>query len=493
MTDSATTRRGGLLWLLAALLLSLSVLAINRVPLYYFDSAGYKLQGASILRAVLPKEAPKVAPAGSAVAAGGGAKEGDDQVNVTRSPTYALLVALGWKTGAPYALAFLNLVAVFAAAGLAVRAAARASAGARADLTLLSAPIAVAGLTALPFYVAYVMPDTFAAVAILVMATIVAFSRRMTRWELLFALALLALSVVVHRSHLMIVGLAVPVAALAMLLTARRQLWIVAGLILAAAVVGVGEIGAYSVAAEKVSGKTPSFRPFITARLVADGPGYDYLKTHCPDAEIPSCPLAEALARSDNPHRLSPENILFERSEELGSFRLLSPEDQLSVARDQERFFFRVLTADPLGVVGALIHNTLRQAGLSGIEMTIPDANSIDFLQRALENPSLDVGRLAADRSWIGPVNVVHSAIYLAAVAVILGLFVVPGYASRETRIFAVFVVIGILINAFVCGAVSQPAPRYGARVIWLLPYLATMMTILALRRRSELPSGEPA
>ena len=64
----------------------------------------------------------------------------------------------------------------------------------------------------------------------------------------------------------------------------------------------------------------------------------------------------------------------------------------------------------------------------------------------------------------------------------IVVLTVVPGLSTREVRIFAGFVVVGILINAFVCGAVSQPAERYGARVIWLLPFVATVMAMVAIR-----------
>jgi hypothetical protein len=499
-------RLAGLFWLAAAVALSLSVLALNKVPLYYFDSAGYKLQGESILGAVLPDGflPEKTAGTGSGGAAAGGGSAGDGgdgkaedgkdgEVNVSRSPTYAVLVALGWISGPPYLLVLLNLVAVLATSALVARAVARATFGTGADLTLIAAPLVIASFTALPFYIAYIMPDTFAAIAILVMALVVAYSRHMTAWELLFAVAMLAFSVMVHRSHLLLVGLAVPVAGLIVLLTARRQAWIVGGLIAAAAVVGALEIFAYSTAAEKVSGKTASFRPFITARLIDDGPGYDYILENCPDAEIPTCAMRDVLTRSDNPDRLLAWRVIFDRSDDLGTFRLLPQEAQSAVAADQRAFFFRVLADRPFAVMAAFLENTLRQTVEVGIGMTVPDDDQVETLEHLLNAPNLETGDLAEDRSWIDEVTVIHESIYLASLAAIAVLLVWPGLATREMRIFAVFMLLGILINAFVCGAVSTPAMRYGARVAWLLPYVATLMTIVALRRRALERGTDPA
>ena len=39
-------------------------------------------------------------------------------------------------------------------------------------------------------------------------------------------------------------------------------------------------------------------------------------------------------------------------------------------------------------------------------------------------------------------------------------------------RRFAIVVIIGVLVNAFVCGALSDPYERYQARVVWLVPFV---------------------
>jgi hypothetical protein len=45
----------------------------------------------------------------------------------------------------------------------------------------------------------------------------------------------------------------------------------------------------------------------------------------------------------------------------------------------------------------------------------------------------------------------------------------------------------GILINAFVCGALSGSFSRYQARVVWLLPLVAIVSLIERYQRRLRL------
>lgn len=471
----------GALWLTLAVVLALSVLVLNGTPLYYFDTAGYKLQGDTILQAIWPSALPTAGDGG----AGAAAADPDNQISVARSAIYGLVVATSWIPGTPLGTVALQLIAVLITAAFVARVLARSTFGTSAELTLWAAPLAVAALTSLPFYVAYIMPDIFAALAILTMAVVVAFARSMTRWDLLLALAILGFAVVVHRSHLVIVGLAVPVALLAVLFTDRRRWWMAPGLIAFAALTGVAELKTYSVAAEKATGKVASITPFLTARIIADGPGYAYLLEHCPNEAIPTCILADALAQSTHPERLDPSNIVFERSAELGSYKHLSQDEQIKVARDQRRFYVSVFLDRPVETSLAIVRNTLVQASLTGIHMTVPNDASVAMLQRTL-SPDLDVGRLSEDRSWIRATNAAHRVIYAASLALIVFLMVVPGLMTRELRVFAGFVLVGILINAFVCGAVSQPAARYGARVIWLLPMLACLLSLAAIRLKRE-------
>jgi hypothetical protein len=468
--------RTGLVWTVVALIMGLSVLLVNGGPLYYFDSAGYFVQGNGILS--FGGQASALLGDGAAA----GSNDGD--VSISRSPIYAVLIAAVWNADMLVLANLLNLLAVFASALLLARAAGRAH-GVEATWTLAAAPIAAACLGSLAFYIAYVMPDTFIGIAILLVAGLSAYSKSMRGWEILLAVAILAFAVVVHRSHLLIAGLIIPFAVAGAVITVRKRGWIAGALMLVAVAIGVAEIKAYSFAAKTVAGKEATLSPFLTARVIEDGPGLTYLMENCPDPENASCPLAEALTISDDPFRLTAAHIAFNETRELGSFRLMSLEDQRQVANDQYNFFLQVFLFDPVGVTSAVIRNTLRQTGLVSIKMTVPDPGLMTMVRNDTGLEGLEPGRLAQDRSWIPVAENLHLVLYGLSLLAMGYAFVSPPAANREMRVFIALVLIGILINAFVCGAVSQPAERYGARVAWLLPFVAMLTLSLAVLRRN--------
>jgi formate/nitrite transporter FocA (FNT family) len=56
-------------------------------------------------------------------------------------------------------------------------------------------------------------------------------------------------------------------------------------------------------------------------------------------------------------------------------------------------------------------------------------------------------------------------------------------------RGFVAMVLLGVLANALVCGGISQPAERYGARVIFLLPMmLVVLLAYMPFWRRERVP-----
>jgi hypothetical protein len=129
---------------------------------------------------------------------------------------------------------------------------------------------------------------------------------------------------------------------------------------------------------------------------------------------------------------------------------------------------------------------------MNSVEMTIPNvlitrnAKSMSGLPDA-QLGVLDGGVLKRSQLWLKVVDFIHPAIYLASFVLITALLLWPGKIAPPLKVFAVFVLIGIALNALVCGGVSQPAARYGARVMWLLPFTAAFL-ILTLPRRKRRP-----
>ena len=65
-------------------------------------------------------------------------------------------------------------------------------------------------------------------------------------------------------------------------------------------------------------------------------------------------------------------------------------------------------------------------------------------------------------------------------------LLLAPRGLPASARVFGAMVLVGVLANALVCGGISQPATRYGARVAWLLPLTAVLLLLIRLQLRLE-------
>lgn len=477
---------------LLCLLAAFSVLLLNGRPLFYFDSVGYVNQGTSILRMVVPSDWLLPGPVVDAAALTGNAVAGsadtvaaapvNTTVNGSRSAIFAVVMAALYHMHLLALLPVIGALTVLAALWLPLRVVRRQITGTPPLPWLIGLPLLMAAAGSLPFYIAYLMPDIFAPVLILICAGLVAFGPDMQKREILLAAALGLIAVLLHPSHLLIAAVMLPVV---LACAAGRRGWWLAPLIVAGLVLGgAAERLLFRSAVKELTKSEVTYFPFITARMIADGPGLTYLETHCPDAAIPTCVLHAALSLSDDPMRLTASHIAFETSPELGSFRRMSQEDQRRVVDDQIGFLKAVVLDNPIGVVTGVLRNTLIQAYMNSVEMTIAANDSLALVSQSLPDSGLQRGRLVQDRNWLPPVETSHRILYGLSLAVIALVLALPGRVAWQIKLFAAVILLGILANAFVCGAVSQPANRYGARVIWLLPMLAGLLSLFAWPKR---------
>lgn len=476
------SRGAATLWIAAALLAVASVLIVNGRPLFYFDTIGYVDQGKVALTQLGLVEAP--ASTGGSDGAGGGTGEAVRTVDGSRSPFYSFLAGIFSTLGFLEGLLAVNAVALALVIGLLIRVAVRTAAPQAPRVVLACLPVIAASLGSLPFFVAYLMPDLMAPVMILSIAALTAFGRDMTWGELLLGYAVGAAAVVSHLSHFGIAALMVPAALIVSPLIARRRWWLAPLLVLAILGAAWAQQKVFRAVAARAAHSEVVIKPFITARLIEDGPGLDYLDRHCPDPAIATCALHAALQWSDDPYRLTASHIIFETSAELGSFRLMSEADQKAVADAQTRFFLDVLRERPVAVVLAFLQNTLQQSSMVGIDMTLPFDKVImrnETVTGAASGP-LTHGRITADRSWLAGVTAAQNVYYLLALALVLAALLTPARVPWPVKGFAVMVLLGILANALVCGGISQPASRYGSRMIWLVPFLAAFMAAWLVR-----------
>jgi len=469
-------------WYGLAGLACLALLAINDGPLFYFDTGGYLAQGRSMFNVLglLPgsSTAPGAAETAHAISA-------DGTVVASRSATYALFLMGLYQTLGLGAVPMVQSALLILSVYLAVRVIARLHAPGL-DVPRTTALAVLAGcLGAAPFYTAYLMPDIFAPVLILSVALLAVAAPALRGWELLLTLGLGIFAVTTHPSHAGIATLMVPAAAVLGALFRIRRFWIGVALIALIALAAAAERAAFSLTVKSVARADVTYKPFLTARLIEDGPGWAYLTETCPDPGLESCALREAI--DGQPQRMYASDILYSTDEAHGSLARMPLEQQKRIAAEQARFAELVVKSHPFGVAAAVLRNSARQLVHISVAMTLPVdemgarvAALTGYLPAALAH-----ARLTEIPAWLGWLDAAHGALYLASAAALAALTALPGSAlPAALRVLALMVVAGIVANAGICGALSQPADRYGARVLFLLPLTAALLWIVSRRRR---------
>ena len=93
------------------------------------------------------------------------------------------------------------------------------------------------------------------------------------------------------------------------------------------------------------------------------------------------------------------------------------------------------------------------------------------------ELAAFDQGRQAQDllQDAVTPLNTVYVLVVLLAFPVLLWL----AWRGQGLALpLALFVLAAVLGNALICGGLSAPHPRYGARIMWLLPVAALLLAM---------------
>jgi hypothetical protein len=418
-----------------------------------------------------PTDAAPPAPAPAA--------EKDERTIGSRSALYGVVLALAARAGSPDLVVWLNLAAMWLAVWLVARVAVRVW-GLSAAPSGVAATLLLAGSSgSLPFYIAFLMPDLLAPILILMLALPCAWFRQMLGWERAFCVILAVAAVVAHPSHLLMAGILVPLAAVIAPVGLRNRLvllGVLAGIVVGA---GVAERLLFDRMVERVQGGQVVYQPFLTARLIDDGPGYAYLASVCPDAATATCALYDRLSQPGDPLRFDAPMLIFSRDSQYGSYRLLPLDVQTAIADEQVRFATRVMLDRPGAVIAAVAENTWRQVLLFSVAMTLPEEAAVKMAVAPKGHlpEGYAKGRLiGGDAGWVGTLTWVHGLVYAASLVAIAVLLAMPRPAGRPVARFVAMVLMGVVANALVCGAISEPAARYGARVMFLLPMTAALL-----------------
>ena len=337
--------------------------------------------------------------------------------------------------------------------------------------------------TAAPFSAALLMPDIFAPIVVFGLFLLGFGAAALTRFERGYLVALVALGIAAHLAHL---PLALGLCAVALLL----RLWrypvrlfaMVLPVVLAVAALFVtNAIGHGRVAL------SPYGSVFMLARLQEDGPATALLKARCPDAGWHLCAFTDLLPMPANDFLWAPDSPV--NRDGAGKPRFLGG---MMLAPEAGQIVAETLRADPLGVARAMAGNALLQLGSFGIGDTLDEAHfSVAVRPRiqqgfsARELAAFDQARQAqgAFKDALTPLNPFH----LLVVVLALPMLAWAAWRGQELALaFALFLVAAVLGNALICGGLSAPHPRYGARIMWLLPVAALLCWLGIMMQRGR-------
>ncbi|MCA1544234.1 hypothetical protein I6F18_30290 [Bradyrhizobium sp. NBAIM32] len=327
--------------------------------------------------------------------------------------------------------------------------------------------------TALPWLASMLLTDIFAGLAVLSLFLLVVGANRTSAIEKISLFVFTAFAAATHSATLgVLLGLCAAGWMAQPFLGARLPL---AGLLQASLTIVAGGLMLVS-ANYALSGKlawTPGGYGVAFGRMMQDGIVAQYLNDRCPRERYKLCPYRNELPASA-------DEFLWGKSvfNTLGRFAGMNEEMGTIVVQSLKDY--------PAWQAGAALRamgqQLLHVATGEGTNGWIPHTRGI--IERYIPAQAAAM-RAARQQNWgvnFDVVNWLHVPVALASMLALLALL---GHALARRRLddltlLAATVTLALLGNAFICGVISGPHDRYGARMVWV----ATFVVLMAVRRR---------
>jgi hypothetical protein len=337
-------------------------------------------------------------------------------------------------------------------------------------------------LTSLPWIVGFVMPDIFTPMLVLGMFMLAFCFEHLSRGERCFIVAMIFVSVVVQYSHPpLAVGLLVAALVVRMMWRGRAPIAIshqgLAATLIAAGVAAIVILNYFMIDMATFS---PAGYAFELSRLIENRSAEAYLRENCPTHKYAACAYLDRMPMTSTDFLWAPDSI----------FRKVG---WLGERKEGTEIIRGTIETHPLWVLSDAIGDTISQLTLVetgvGLDPAATNYSTADGIRLHFPN---DVEAFQDSRQGRG--EFVHlprlQRLHLGVVAIALCwcCFVAALFArDREWLPIALMMTVGLAIvgNAFVTGAISQPHPRYGARLVWLIPLiaLASWRKVASVRR----------
>jgi hypothetical protein len=321
-------------------------------------------------------------------------------------------------------------------------------------------------MTALPWLASMLLTDIFAGLAVLAQFLLVLHGDKLARTE---KASLFVFTAFASASHSATLGVLTGLCALALL----AWPWLKARIALPALALGGSALltGAAMLLAANaaLSGQfawTPGGYGVAFGRMMQDGIVARYLADHCAQEQLKLCPYRDQLPATA-------DEFLWGHSmfNTLGRFEGLEGEMGFIVTHS--------LAAYPLMQAEAALEATGQQlvdvATGEGTNGWIPHTYGI--IERYIPS-ELEAMRAAHQQHWdidFPTINRLHVPVALASMLAMLALLAHALSRRRldDLTLLAATVTFALLGNAVICGVISGPHDRYGARMVWIATFTA--------------------
>jgi hypothetical protein len=390
----------------------------------------------------------------------------------TLVPSRAVVYGLILTAGAPFS--FWPVVVLQAALTVWIVALTlRAHGLGKRPLLLATSIAALAITTTLPWLTAILLTDIFCGLGVLALYLLLMRGERVRRRERVGLIVLIAVAAATHSAtYALLAGLTFCAVLLSLTkrLPLRRLGHGVGALALGAVLVFAAD---YAVAGRLAW--TPGGFALSFGRMLQDGIVKKYLDEHCPDAKLRLCAVKDRIPQDADTWFWGSD--LFDQ---MGRFAGLGGE--------MKTIALESLIDYPGLQLESALSDTARQLVAvhtgEGIQDDLWHTRTIIERYTPQLAPAMRASREQQGEISFGAINRLQYPAALAAMA-LLPLLMLGAWRGRipaEIGEFAAAVVLTLLGNAFICGVLSNPHDRYGARVAWL----AVLAVLLALARITE-------
>jgi hypothetical protein len=383
-------------------------------------------------------------------------------LEVSRSTVYGLFAVVGWPLDF-WPEALLQAAAAVWIISLALRV---HGLGAR-PLALLGTVAALAATTALPWIADILLTDIFAGTAVLALHLLLFAPGALSRRETAGLVLLIGFAAATHSATLAVLMAIVAVAGLARFYWRNLLPLPALGRGVGALALGVAMLLGTNFALSGQLAWTPGGYGIVFARMVEDGIVARYLEDHCPDARLRLCPYR---------HRLPPtaDEFLWKDGpfNELGRFAGLDDEMRTIVLGSLAEYPGEQIET----AIAAAAKQLVKVKNGEGVLTSI--MHTYGIIERYMPSvvPAMRAARQQHSEVSFRALNEVEVPVALISMLLLPVILLLGRGKYGDLRLLAATVAVALLANAVVCGALSNPHDRYGARLAWIATFAVLLV-----------------